>query len=117
MQVIYLIESDRQENRTEENVLSPKWWMIFKYKLAQTLIDERDGFTLIPALEWGQSAALADLVLIIPSAAPTGGFITARNLLCLRNIKLGKLMLPSSNEPQTSGDGEIKDNSLGLRIA
>ncbi|KAL4352989.1 hypothetical protein GQ457_06G027030 [Hibiscus cannabinus] len=55
--VIYQNESDRQENKTEETVLSPKWWMIFKYKLAQTLIDERDGFTLIPALEWDQSAA------------------------------------------------------------
>ncbi|KAK8588591.1 hypothetical protein V6N12_023020 [Hibiscus sabdariffa] len=61
--------------------VSPKWWMIFKHKIAQTLIDERDGFTLIPALEWVQSAALADFVLIIPSRAPMGGFISARNLL------------------------------------
>ncbi|KAL5568477.1 hypothetical protein UlMin_025052 [Ulmus minor] len=56
IQVVYLLELDRQENESEENALAPKWWIPFKYKLSQTLIDERD--------------ALADLVLIRPSGAP-----------------------------------------------
>lgn len=70
IQAVYLLELDRQENRKEENALAPKWWMTFKYKLSQTLIDERDGSIFGAVLEWDQSAALADFVLIRPSRAP-----------------------------------------------
>ncbi|XVF81680.1 hypothetical protein PTKIN_Ptkin15bG0174700 [Pterospermum kingtungense] len=70
IQAVYLLELDRQENRSEENALAPKWWMTFKYKLLQTLIDERDGSIFGAVLEWDQSAALADFILIRPSGAP-----------------------------------------------
>lgn len=81
IQAVYLLELDRQENRTEENALAPKWWVPFKYKLAQTLIDERDGSIFGAVLEWDRSAALADLVLIRPSGAP-------RAVLALRGTLL-----------------------------
>jgi hypothetical protein len=81
IQAVYLLELDRQENRTEENALAPKWWLPFKYKLAQTLIDERDGSIFGAILEWDRSAALADLVLMRPSGAP-------RSVLVLRGTLL-----------------------------
>ncbi|KAL5539097.1 hypothetical protein UlMin_044182 [Ulmus minor] len=37
-----VLELDRQEKKSEENALAPKWWISFKYKLPQTLIDEKD---------------------------------------------------------------------------
>ncbi|KAG6785968.1 hypothetical protein POTOM_007559 [Populus tomentosa] len=70
IQAVYLLEIDRQENRTEENALAPNWWRSFKYKLTQTLIDERDGSVFGAVLEWDRAAALADMVLIRPSGAP-----------------------------------------------
>lgn len=70
IQAVYLLELDRQENRTEENALAPKWWIPFKYKLTQTLIDERDGSIFGAILEWDRAAALSDLILIRPSGAP-----------------------------------------------
>ncbi|KAB5568420.1 hypothetical protein DKX38_002213 [Salix brachista] len=70
IQAVYLLEIDRQENRTEENALAPNWWRSFKYKLTQTLIDERDGSIFGAVLEWDRAAALADMVLIRPSGAP-----------------------------------------------
>ncbi|KAJ6736053.1 ALPHA/BETA-HYDROLASES SUPERFAMILY PROTEIN [Salix viminalis] len=70
IQAVYLLEDDRQENRTEENALAPNWWRSFKYKLTQTLIDERDGSIFGAVLEWDRTAALADMVLIRPSGAP-----------------------------------------------
>ncbi|WOL01181.1 hypothetical protein Cni_G09895 [Canna indica] len=33
IQAVYLLELDRQEKRTAENGLAPKWWQTFKYKL------------------------------------------------------------------------------------
>ena len=69
IQAVYLLELDRQENRTEENALAPKWWIPFKYKLAQTLVDERDGSIFGAILEWDRAAALSDLILIRPSGA------------------------------------------------
>ena len=54
----------------QENALAPNWWSPFKYKLTQTLIDERDGSIFGAILEWDRSAAMADLVLIRPSGAP-----------------------------------------------
>lgn len=70
IQAVYLLELDRQENRTEQNALAPKWWIPFKYKLVETLKDERDGSIFGAILEWDRSAALADFVLIRPSGAP-----------------------------------------------
>lgn len=76
-----MLEIDRQENRTELNALAPKWWIPFKYKLTQTLTDERDGSIFGAILEWDRSAALADLILIRPSGAP-------RAVLALRGTLL-----------------------------
>ncbi|XP_050226518.1 GDSL esterase/lipase At4g10955 [Mercurialis annua] len=70
IQAVYLLELDRQENRTEDNALAPKWWTRFKYKLTQTLVDERDGSIFGAVLEWDRSAAFADMILIRPSGAP-----------------------------------------------
>ncbi|XP_009624072.1 GDSL esterase/lipase At4g10955 isoform X1 [Nicotiana tabacum] len=81
IQAVYLIELDRQENRTEQNALAPKWWIPFKYKLVETLKDERDGSIFGAILEWDRSAALADFVLIRPSGAP-------RAVLALRGTLL-----------------------------
>ncbi|XP_010275069.1 PREDICTED: GDSL esterase/lipase At4g10955-like [Nelumbo nucifera] len=81
IQAVYLLELDRQENKTEENSLAPNWWKPFKYKLTQTLIDERDGSIFGALLEWDRSAALADFVVMRPSGAP-------RAVLALRGTLL-----------------------------
>ncbi|GFQ05880.1 GDSL esterase/lipase at4g10955 [Phtheirospermum japonicum] len=81
IQAVYLLELDRQENRTDENALAPKWWTPFKYKLVETLIDERDGSIFGAVLEWDRAAALADFVLLRPSGAP-------RSVLALRGTLL-----------------------------
>ncbi|PIN25632.1 hypothetical protein CDL12_01635 [Handroanthus impetiginosus] len=81
IQAVYLLELDRQENRTNENALAPKWWIPFKYKLVETLIDERDGSIFGAILEWDRAAALADFVLMRPSGAP-------RAVLALRGTLL-----------------------------
>ncbi|KAF8043500.1 hypothetical protein BT93_A1729 [Corymbia citriodora subsp. variegata] len=70
IQAVYLLELDRQENRSEENALAPNWWLPFKYKLVQTLIDERDGSIFGALLEWDRYAALADFILMRPSGVP-----------------------------------------------
>ncbi|OWM78771.1 GDSL esterase/lipase At4g10955 [Punica granatum] len=70
IQGVYLLELDRQESRSEENALAPKWWLPFKYKLSQTLIDERDGSIFGAILEWDRSAAMADFILMRPCGAP-----------------------------------------------
>ncbi|XP_073058325.1 GDSL esterase/lipase At4g10955-like isoform X2 [Primulina eburnea] len=81
IQTVYLLELDRQENRTTENALAPKWWIPCKYKLVETLIDERDGSIFGAILEWDRAAALTDFVLIRPSGAP-------RAVLALRGTLL-----------------------------
>ncbi|KAF8410980.1 hypothetical protein HHK36_003518 [Tetracentron sinense] len=81
IQAVYLLELDRQESKTEENALAPKWWKPFKYKLAQTLTDERDGSIFGALLEWDRSAALADFILMRPRGAP-------RAVLALRGTLL-----------------------------
>ncbi|XP_059452729.1 GDSL esterase/lipase At4g10955 isoform X2 [Corylus avellana] len=81
IQAVYLLELDRQENRTEETALAPKWWLPFKYKLSQTLIDERDGSIFGAILEWDRSAALADLILMRPSGAPRAVLVLRGTLL------------------------------------
>ncbi|XP_008782126.3 GDSL esterase/lipase At4g10955-like [Phoenix dactylifera] len=70
VQAVYLLELDRQDKRSEENGLAPKWWKPFKYKLTQTLVDERDGSIYGAILEWDRSAALSDFMLLRPSGAP-----------------------------------------------
>lgn len=81
IQAVYLLELDRQESRKEGNALAPKWWIPFKYKLTETLIDERDGSIFGAILEWDRSAALTDLIVIRPSGAP-------RAVLALRGTLL-----------------------------
>ncbi|VFQ85599.1 unnamed protein product [Cuscuta campestris] len=71
IQAVYLLELDRQEKRGEETGLAPKWWRPFKYRLVQTLVDERDGSIFGAVLEWDRAAALADLVFMRPRGAPT----------------------------------------------
>ncbi|XP_058068400.1 GDSL esterase/lipase At4g10955-like [Magnolia sinica] len=81
IQAVYLLELDRQEKRTEENGLAPKWWKPFKYKLVQTLVDERDGSIFGAIIEWDRFAALADFIVMPPSGAP-------RAILALRGTLL-----------------------------
>ncbi|TKY57208.1 GDSL esterase/lipase [Spatholobus suberectus] len=81
IQAVYLLEIDRQEKRTHGTALAPNWWIPFKYKPKQTLIDERDGSIFGAILEWDRSAALADLIPIRPSGAP-------RAVLALRGTLL-----------------------------
>ncbi|XP_047329094.1 GDSL esterase/lipase At4g10955-like isoform X1 [Impatiens glandulifera] len=64
IQSVYLLELDRQEKRTKENSLAPKWWIPFKYKLTETLIDERDGSIFGAVLEWD------GFIFMRPSGAP-----------------------------------------------
>lgn len=70
VQAAYLLEFDRQENRTGENALTPNWWKPFKYKLVCSLIDSRDGSIYGALLEWDQLAALSDLIMLRPNGAP-----------------------------------------------
>ncbi|KAK2441460.1 GDSL esterase/lipase [Trifolium repens] len=86
IQAVYLLEIDRQEKRQPENALAPNWWIPFKYKLTQTLIDERDGSIFGAILEWDRSAAMSDLVLIRPSGAP-------KAVLALRGTLLKSLTM------------------------
>ncbi|KAL5989986.1 hypothetical protein ACLOJK_010881 [Asimina triloba] len=67
---VYLLELDRQENRTEENGLAPKWWKPFKYKLSQTLIDHRDGSIFGAIIEWDRVSAFSDFIVMRPRGAP-----------------------------------------------
>ncbi|PKA61210.1 GDSL esterase/lipase [Apostasia shenzhenica] len=81
IQAVYLLELDRQDKRGEQNGLAPKWWKAFKYKLTQTLIDDRDGSIYGAILEWDRSAAMADFIVLRPSGAP-------RAVLALRGTVL-----------------------------
>ncbi|KAJ6820423.1 GDSL esterase/lipase [Iris pallida] len=83
VQAVYLLELDRQDKRTEDTGLAPKWWKPFRYRLAQTLIDERDGSIYGAILEWDRSAALSDLIIMRPSGAP-------RAVLALRGTLLNR---------------------------
>lgn len=86
IQAVYLLELDRQEYRTGQNALASKWWIPFKYKLVETLIDERDGSIFGAILEWDRAAALAEFVLIRPNGAP-------RAVLALRGTLLKSLTI------------------------
>ncbi|WJX64605.1 hypothetical protein P8452_49363 [Trifolium repens] len=81
IQAVYLLELDRHEKRTQDNALAPNWWIPFKYKLTKTLIDERDKSIFGAILEWDQSAAMADLILIRPSGAPRAVLVLRGTLL------------------------------------
>lgn len=83
IQAVYLLELDRQDQKGEEDGLAPKWWKPFKYKVTQTLVDERDGSIYGAVLEWDRSSALSDFILIRPSGAP-------RAVLALRGTLLQK---------------------------
>ncbi|XP_050366209.1 GDSL esterase/lipase At4g10955-like [Argentina anserina] len=78
---MYLLEMDRQEKREAALAVAPKWWEPFKYKLTKTLVDERDGSIFGAILEWDQSAALGDFVVMKPSGA-------SRAVLALRGTLL-----------------------------
>lgn len=79
VKAVYMLELDRQENRTQENALAPSWWMPLKYKLTHKLIDKRDGSIFGAIFEWDRSAALSDFIPIRPNGAP-------KAVLALRNI-------------------------------
>ncbi|XP_010542714.1 PREDICTED: GDSL esterase/lipase At4g10955-like [Tarenaya hassleriana] len=87
IQAAYLLELDRQEKRKKHNALAPKWWIPFKYKLSQTLVDERDGSIFGAVLEWDRAAAMADLVLIRPTGAPRGVLALRGTLLKTPTIR------------------------------
>jgi len=87
IQAAYLLEYDRQENRTKENALAPKWWLPFKFKLVKTLIDERDGSIFGAMLEWDRSAAVADLILVRPNGAPRAVLALRGTILKSSTIK------------------------------
>ncbi|KAK9085807.1 hypothetical protein Sjap_026218 [Stephania japonica] len=87
IQAVYLLELDRQENRTEDTSLAPNWWKPFKYKLAKTLIDDRDGSIYGAILEWDRAAAMADLILIRPSGAPRAVLALRGTLLKSQTIR------------------------------
>ncbi|KAK7372829.1 hypothetical protein VNO80_06217 [Phaseolus coccineus] len=70
VKAVYMLELDRQENRTQENALAPSWWMPLKYKLTHKLIDKRDGSIFGAIFEWDRSAALTDFIPIRPDGAP-----------------------------------------------
>ncbi|KAL0406566.1 UNVERIFIED_CONTAM: hypothetical protein Slati_3970500 [Sesamum latifolium] len=70
IQAVYLLELDRHENRTNQTALAPMWWIPFKYKLVETLIDERDESIFGAIFEWDRAAALTDFVPVRPSGAP-----------------------------------------------
>lgn len=86
IQGVYLLELDRQENKSGNTALAPKWWMPFKYRLSQTLIDERDGSIFGAILEWDRTAAVSDLIFMRPSGAP-------RAVLALRGTLLKSLTI------------------------
>lgn len=81
IQAAYLLEIDRQEKRTGDSALAPKWWKPFKYKLAQALVDERDGSIYGALFEWDIGAAISELIVARPSGAP-------RAVLALRGTLL-----------------------------
>ncbi|EMS52165.1 hypothetical protein TRIUR3_17278 [Triticum urartu] len=69
IQGAYLLELDRQEKRDERTGLAPQWWRPFKYRLAQVLVDERDGSIYGAVLEWDHQAALSDYIPFRPTRA------------------------------------------------
>uniref|UniRef100_A0ACD5VHX2 Uncharacterized protein n=1 Tax=Avena sativa TaxID=4498 RepID=A0ACD5VHX2_AVESA len=87
IQAVYLLEIDRQDEKGEEDGLAPKWWKPFKYKVTQTLVDERDGSIYGAILEWDRASALSDLILMRPSSAPKAVLALRGTLLQKPTIK------------------------------
>ncbi|RZC63857.1 hypothetical protein C5167_025607 [Papaver somniferum] len=58
VQAVYLLELDRQENRTPETALAPNWWKPFKYNIMSI------SLYIVVVLEWDGFAATK------PSGAP-----------------------------------------------
>lgn len=87
IQAVYLLEFDRQENRNNENALAPKWWAPFKYKLTQTLIDERDNSIFGAILEWDRAAALSEFILMRPSGAPRAILVLRGTILKTQTMR------------------------------
>ncbi|CAK8538728.1 unnamed protein product [Lathyrus sativus] len=52
VQAAYLLELDRQENRTQDNSLASEFWIPLNYKPTQILIDQRDGSIFGAIFEW-----------------------------------------------------------------
>ncbi|CAL4948277.1 unnamed protein product [Urochloa decumbens] len=78
IQGVYLLELDRQENRDERTGLAPQWWRHFSYRLAETLIDERDGSIYGAVLEWdGGRALLAGYARLLPRPAGAPAAVVA----------------------------------------
>ncbi|KAL8031775.1 hypothetical protein ABFX02_13G049700 [Erythranthe guttata] len=70
VQAVYVLEHDRREKRTDkDDAVAPEWWTPFKYKLVETLIDQRDGSIFGAIFKWDRSAALSSFG-IRPSGAP-----------------------------------------------
>ncbi|KAG2590659.1 GDSL esterase/lipase At4g10955-like [Panicum virgatum] len=70
IQGVYLLELDRQDKRDERTGLAPQWWRHFMYRLAETLVDERDGSIYGAVLEWDRQALLAGYAPFRPAGAP-----------------------------------------------
>lgn len=70
VQAVYLLELDRQENRTDSSALAPYWWLQFKYKLVRTLVDDRDGSFFGALLEWDRTAAFSNCIITRPIGLP-----------------------------------------------
>ncbi|WVZ69353.1 hypothetical protein U9M48_018150 [Paspalum notatum var. saurae] len=70
IQGVYLLELDRQDKRDERTGLAPRWWRHFMYRLAHTLVDERDGSIYGAVLEWDRQALLAGYAPYRPAGAP-----------------------------------------------
>nr|CAB3477860.1 unnamed protein product [Digitaria exilis] len=70
IQGVYLLELDRQDKRDERTALAPRWWRHFMYRLAETLVDERDGSIYGAVLEWDRRALLSGYAPFRPAGAP-----------------------------------------------
>ncbi|KAJ3694482.1 hypothetical protein LUZ60_009962 [Juncus effusus] len=70
VQAAYLLELDRQANRTGAYAIAPRWWKQFKYKLVRSLVDERDGSIYGAVFEFDHNAAMADFLPFRPWGAP-----------------------------------------------
>ncbi|CAK8538729.1 unnamed protein product [Lathyrus sativus] len=70
VQAVYLLELDRQENRTQDNSPASQFWIPFNYKPTQILIDQRDGSIFGAIFEWDRFAAMSDFKLFKSIGAP-----------------------------------------------
>ncbi|XP_004491322.1 uncharacterized protein [Cicer arietinum] len=111
IQAVYLLELDRQENRTKENSLAPDFWIPFKYKPTQTLIDERDGSIFGAIFEFDRFASLSELKPFKPIGAP-------RAVLALRGtlIRLPTMRRDFEDDLRFAAWESLKD-SVRFKVA